>query len=142
MAVGEGAGRPQRIPAGKVSDFTEDEFRVIEVPGGSIGVVRTRNGFYAVRNRCPHMGADVCLGKLSSTMLPARPFEYRLGHEGSVIRCPWHRWEFLVETGESVGRITNKRLVVYDVVVEGDEVYIERGRGRRSRPAAEEERAA
>ena len=135
MAVVDRPAGARRILAGKVSDFIEDEFRIVEVPGGSIGVVRTRNGYFAVRNRCPHMGADVCLGTVTSTMLPAGPFEFRLGLESSVVRCPWHRWEFRIETGESIGSITNKKLVTYDVVIEGDDVYIERGGGRR-RPAS------
>jgi nitrite reductase/ring-hydroxylating ferredoxin subunit len=129
----------RRVHAGTVSDYRLDEFRIVEVPGGSIGVVRTERGFFAVRNRCPHMGADVCLGKVTSTMVAAAPFEYRLGLESAVVRCPWHRWEFLIDTGESVGRTSSKRLVTYDVEIDGDEVYVLRGGGRRAEPMAEVE---
>jgi nitrite reductase/ring-hydroxylating ferredoxin subunit len=122
--------RERRIHAGTIDQYELDQFRIVEVPGGSIGVVRTARGFFAVRNRCPHMGADVCLGKITSTMLPAQPFEYRLGLESAVVRCPWHRWEFLVDTGESIGQITNKRLVTYEVEIDGDDVYVLRGGGR------------
>jgi 3-phenylpropionate/trans-cinnamate dioxygenase ferredoxin subunit len=126
--------RERRVHAGTVDEFRLDEFRIVDVPGGSIGVVRTARGFFAVRNRCPHMGADVCLGSVTSTMLPAAPFEYRLGLESTVVRCPWHRWEFQVDTGESVGKVTTKRLVTYDVEIDGDDVYVLRGGGRRREP--------
>lgn len=123
--------RPIRIAAGTVDEYELDRFRIVEIPGGSIGVVRTARGFFAVRNRCPHMGADVCVDRVTSTMLPAAPFEFRLGMESSVVRCPWHRWEFLVDTGESIGRVTSKRLVTYAVEVDGEDVYVVRGGARR-----------
>jgi 3-phenylpropionate/trans-cinnamate dioxygenase ferredoxin subunit len=131
---------PDRVYAGRVADFILDRFRIVEIPGGSIGVVRTKDGFFAVRNRCPHMGADVCDRTIASTVLPGeKPFEYRLGHESSVVRCPWHRWEFLVQTGESIGRTTKKKLVTYPVEVDGDDVYVlRRGAARALRDATPE----
>ena len=126
----------RRVHAGAVEEFALDEFRVVEIPGGSIGVVRTATGFYAVRNRCPHMGADMCGNPVTRTTLPAGPFEYRLDEDSCVVRCPWHRWEFRIDDGRAIGGITRKRLVTYDVVVEDGQVYVLRGGGRR--PAAEE----
>jgi nitrite reductase/ring-hydroxylating ferredoxin subunit len=125
---------PNRIHAGKVGDYVLDQYRIVEVPGGSIGVVRTQRGFFAVRNRCPHMGADICDGMLSSTLLPGdEPFEFRVAYESSIVRCPWHRWEFLVDTGEAVGRITKKKLITYPVEVDRDDVYVLRKAAARAR---------
>jgi nitrite reductase (NADH) small subunit len=120
------AQRDVRIHAGAVDDFALDEFRIVEVDTGSIGVVRTAEGFFAVRNKCPHMGAEICASRATRTMLPSRPFEYAVDDAHTVVRCPWHRWEFHMDTGESVGQVTGKRLVTYDVIIEGQEVYVQR----------------
>jgi nitrite reductase (NADH) small subunit len=125
-----------RIHVGPLEELPLDEFRIIQVPGGSIGVVRTEVGVYAVRNRCPHMGAEICTRGADNTMLPSRPFEYEVGHEHLIVRCPWHRWEFRIDSGESIGHITSKRLITYEVELDGGEVYVVRRSKRRAEAAA------
>lgn len=108
-----------------VGNFELDRFKVVDTPAGSVGVVRTSDGFYAVLNRCPHMGAPICVGTdLTSSTVASRPFEYRIGHEHRVVRCPWHRWEFRVDTGESIGNTNKNRLLRFPVIVEGEQVYV------------------
>ncbi len=115
-----------RVRAGVVDEFVLNRFRVVDTPAGAIGVVRTTDGFYAVLNRCPHMGAPVCVGTdLTTSTVASRPFEYRLAHEDRVVRCPWHRWEFRVDTGESIGNTTKARLLRFPVIVEGAEVFVQ-----------------
>jgi nitrite reductase (NADH) small subunit len=117
---------------GAIDDFPLDQFRVFRLDDRPVGVVRTRQGFFAVRNRCPHQGADICSGKVSGTMVPSKPFEYDYSEETLVLACPWHRWEFELATGRAFGRITtNKKLATYDVDVEGDQVYVTLKRGSR-----------
>ena len=113
-----------RHHVGAVEEFPLGRFRVFELAGRPVGVVRTHHGFFAVRNRCPHQGANICLGTVSGTMVAAKPFEYDYSEETLVVACPWHRWEFELATGASFGRVTNKRLVTYQVAVEGDQVYV------------------
>ena len=121
---------PARHPVGTIDEFPLDQFRVFRLDDRPIGVVRTRQGFFAVRNRCPHQGADICAGKVSGTMVPSKPFEYDYSEETLVLACPWHRWEFELATGRSFGRMTNKRLITYDVEVEGDRVFVAMKKGR------------
>jgi nitrite reductase/ring-hydroxylating ferredoxin subunit len=119
--------RGERIAAGQVGDYELNQFRIVETGTLSIGVVRTERGFFAVLNKCPHMGAPVCVGsKASLTMRLSRPFEYELDHDDLVVRCPWHRWEFRVQTGKAVGNTTRARLLSFPVLVEGNEVFVER----------------
>lgn len=125
MPVGDNAPS-ERLHAGRVADYLIDRFRIVEAGGRSIGVVRTSEGFFAVVNRCPHMGAPICVGSnATKTTLPSRPFEYILDEAHAVVRCPWHRWEFRLDSGESVGRVTNARLISYPVVVDGNDVFID-----------------
>jgi nitrite reductase/ring-hydroxylating ferredoxin subunit len=134
------ADKPVRTLVGAVDDFALDKFRIVHIDGNSIGVVRTKEGFFAVLNYCPHMGAEVCLGSVTGTTLPTDiPFDYRLGHQRSVVRCPWHRWEFDLASGEAIGKITNMRIATYQVEVDGEDVYVGR---RRKRSAAGREAVA
>lgn len=110
---------------GAVSDFELDRFRVTEIEGKEVGVVRTARGFFAVNRRCPHQGADLCAGMLAeTTMAPSRPHEYVLSRERLILSCPWHRWEFDLATGRAVGDVTRKRMAVYPVEVVGDDVVV------------------
>jgi nitrite reductase (NADH) small subunit len=110
----------QRV--GAVDDFEPGRFHVFELQGRPVGVVRTEQGFFAVRNRCPHQGAGICAGIVTGTMEPSAPGEFSFSDEALVVVCPWHRWEFELATGESYGRVTRKRLVTYEVEVEAGEV--------------------
>jgi nitrite reductase (NADH) small subunit len=109
---------------GRVEDFEPGRFRVFELQGRPVGVVRTEQGFFAVRNRCPHQGADICAGLVTGTMEPSAPGEFSYSEEALVVVCPWHRWEFELATGESYGQVTRKRLVTYEVEVDDGEVYV------------------
>ena len=52
----------------------------------------------------------------TSTLEPGDgPFSYRSGMEHMVVRCPWHRWEFAIDSGEAVGQITTKMLETMNV---------------------------
>lgn len=109
---------------GREDEFELDRFRLFELEGRPVGVVRTADGFFAVRNRCPHQGAEICAGLISGTMAATGPREYVYRDERRVLACPWHRWEFDMETGASVAGITKKRLVTYPVDVEDGQVIV------------------
>ena len=114
-----------RHRVGAVEDFELDRFRILDLEGRPVGVVRTEQGFFAVRNRCPHQGADICLGTVRGSMVPsAVPHEYEFRSDTLVVACPWHRWEFELATGRSYGGVTTKRLVTYATDVEDGEVYV------------------
>jgi nitrite reductase (NADH) small subunit len=109
-----------RHRVGHVDDFSEDQFRTFVLDGRQIGVVRTHADFYAVRNRCPHQGADICAGRVIGTMRGSTPLRYEYDDGSRIVICPWHRWEFSLATGKSVGPVTRKRLVTYAVDVDDD----------------------
>jgi len=81
-----------------------------EIPPGSrkivtlgkveIGIFNVHGVYHAYRNLCPHAGAPVCQGRVGGTTLPSAVYEYEYGREGCILRCPWHGWEFDLETGE------------------------------------------
>ncbi|MDO8208896.1 Rieske 2Fe-2S domain-containing protein [Conexibacter sp. CPCC 206217] len=130
----KGPRQPRRHRLGAVADFPLGEFRLHEVEGREVAVIRTARGFFAIRNGCPHMGAPLCFGKVGGTMLPSDPDELVYGLEDEVVRCPWHAWEFHLATGRAVGGITSKRVIAYPVETGEDGVFLVVG-GTRVREA-------
>jgi nitrite reductase (NADH) small subunit len=76
--------------------------KVLTLEGRSIGVFNIKGTYYAIRNRCPHQGAELCKGSVAGIMLPSEPGKYQYGRDGEIVRCPWHGWEFDITTGKSV----------------------------------------
>jgi nitrite reductase/ring-hydroxylating ferredoxin subunit len=106
---------------GRVSELPPGERRIVDVEGRSIGVFNVHGQYYALRNRCPHQGAPLCLGAIKGMALPSKPGEYRWGREGEILCCPWHGWEFDILTGRSIFNPHRVRVRTYEVTVEQDE---------------------
>jgi nitrite reductase/ring-hydroxylating ferredoxin subunit len=43
--------------------------------------------------------------------------------EGTILRCPWHQWEFDVTTGQNLAN-PGKRVRTYEVEVADGKVYV------------------
>ncbi len=107
------------VAVGRVDDFPIGEFRILQLSGREIGILRTGSGrFYAMRNSCPHRGAPICNGIIDGTMLPSRPGQLVFGYQEEIVRCPWHAFEFRLETGECLFIGYRKRVTVYPVRVD------------------------
>lgn len=124
-ALGEQVDLTRMHRVGSVSDFELGQFKIFEIKRRPIGVVRTKNGFFAVRNRCPHQGAELCKGYVTGTFAPSDPHVFDYDDARSVVQCPWHRWEFDLATGRTVEDVANARVAIYDVHVSGDDVYVD-----------------
>jgi 3-phenylpropionate/trans-cinnamate dioxygenase ferredoxin subunit len=98
---------------------------VVELGGRSIGVFNIDGRLYAVRNTCPHQGAPLCEGAVSGTMTSSRPHSYEYDAERLVVACPWHGWEFELESGRSVFDPTGTRVRCYAAHVVGDDIVVE-----------------
>lgn len=97
---------------------------VARVGGREVGVVRDEasGALHGVRNRCPHHGGPLCLGTVEERVT-GEPGSYALSGR-SVLRCPWHGWEFDLETGRCVDE-PSLRAAVYPVRVEDGRVLVE-----------------
>jgi 3-phenylpropionate/trans-cinnamate dioxygenase ferredoxin subunit len=109
---------------GKAADLRREGCRIIDVDGRRVGVISVGDDFYAVHDRCPHMGASMCAGTLGGTLVGSAPHELVYGMDDRVIRCPWHGWEFALETGRSLLEPSRFGLMTYPVTVEGDEAVL------------------
>jgi nitrite reductase/ring-hydroxylating ferredoxin subunit len=60
-------------------------------------------------------------------MLPGDPDRYRWAMEGQVVRCPWHGWEFDMETGRSLFGVSKDRAATYPVEIRDGRVTVQLG---------------
>lgn len=99
-----------RHAVGAVDDLEPGSATVVDVQGEALALVRADDGgFYALTNVCPHSGGPLGDGKV----------------EGDTIYCPWHGYQFELETGSHAQGLPLEA-ETYPVVVEDGEVYVER----------------
>ncbi len=104
----------------KVYDIPVGKRKIVEVNGRSIGIFNINGQFFAIRNRCPHEGAELCTGTVTGLRQSNTPGDYQWDREGEIVRCPWHGWEFDIKTGQSWFDPTRVRVRPYSVTVESD----------------------
>jgi nitrite reductase (NADH) small subunit len=109
---------------GTVDDLRREGCRVVELEGRPVGIIASGEEFFAIHDRCPHMAASMCSGSLGGTFVAADPHDYVFGREERVIRCPWHGWEFDLETGRSLLEPRRVGLRTYQVSVVDDQVVV------------------
>jgi nitrite reductase/ring-hydroxylating ferredoxin subunit len=114
--------RTTRFVVGRVEEIPPGERRIVEANGREIGVFNIDGRFYAMLNRCPHLGAPLCEGGVVNQIESSVPGEVRLDTDQTFVTCPYHNWEFDVETGQSYWNPT-LRARPFAVALEGaDEV--------------------
>ena len=90
-----------RVVVAPVSGFPDGERRIVEVGGRSIGVFRVGESFYGIRNRCPHQGGPLCLGHVLGDAVADGPGRAAIVTDPLRIACPWHGWEYDLDSGQS-----------------------------------------
>jgi nitrite reductase/ring-hydroxylating ferredoxin subunit len=109
---------------GSVEDVRREGCRIVDVDGKPVGVISVGEEFFAVSDRCPHMGASMCAGSLGGTFVAAGAHELVYGMDDRVIRCPWHGWEFDLESGRSLLEPKRVGLKTYRVTQEDGDVVL------------------
>jgi nitrite reductase/ring-hydroxylating ferredoxin subunit len=110
------------VDVGDADDLARTGRLVARVNGREIGVVADPAGEpRGIRNRCPHHGGPLCLGRVGERV-EGEPGVYELKGK-TTLRCPWHGWEFDLETGVCVDEPT-MRAAVYPVRIEGGRVLV------------------
>ena len=94
------AGETLKYVIGRANEFEDRGRRIVRVGGREIGVFRFGERFFAVRNRCPHQGGPLCAGRVFPLMVADAPGAVRL-EDQMLISCPWHGWQYDLETGNA-----------------------------------------
>jgi len=114
-----------RVAVCAVEELPPGAMRSVEVDRRSICVINSAGRYYAVRNRCPHQGSQLCKGSVGGTFLPSAPHELVYGLDGQVLRCGWHAWEFDLETGRSLFDPANQRVKTYPAGLTDGTVWVD-----------------
>jgi nitrite reductase/ring-hydroxylating ferredoxin subunit len=113
---------------GSVDDFDEDVRIIVSHRNSEIGVFRWGGAYYAFTNRCLHQGGPVCeglvIGKVETVLDDGkRDMGRRFSKSTMHLVCPWHAWEFDIESGQCAAD-RRLRLHKFDVKVEDDRVFV------------------
>lgn len=101
----------QRITVAKTGDLPPGGAMQVEVEGAPVALFSVDSTIYAIGGSCTHKGAPLGEGEL----------------EGNVVTCPWHGSQFDVTTGQVIAPPASSNVPTYKVVVEGEDIQIERG---------------
>jgi nitrite reductase/ring-hydroxylating ferredoxin subunit len=116
------------VDVGADVEYEDGLPRLVVIDGREIGVVRWRDRFYALRNHCPDQGGPVCAGSVRSLLaagLAGDHVNLSLDDGRPVIACPWHHYEFDLQTGQELRG--GRRVITYKVEVNGGRVYVRTG---------------
>jgi 3-phenylpropionate/trans-cinnamate dioxygenase ferredoxin subunit len=111
------------IKAANIDELADGAKKKVSLGGAEIMLARVGESYYALANRCPHLGGDLSAGKL----------------EGTAITCPLHGSQFDVRDGHNirwtdwsgvklaVGKMLKspRPARTYNVKVEGNDILIE-----------------
>ena len=105
------------IPTGITTDLAPGTMTGVEVAGEGVLLANVGGTFHAIARKCPHMGFDLCKGRL----------------DGAAVICPMHGAAFDLATGEAVEkarllflRTRPKPTRVYRVRIDGDRISIDK----------------
>ncbi|SFE52650.1 Rieske (2Fe-2S) protein [Alteribacillus iranensis] len=109
----------------KKNELLPGEKKAVSVGKKSIVVVCTGdNEYHAIKNSCPHQGAELSEGRVGGTTVSQEVGVIQYDKINEVIRCPWHGFEFNVKTGCPLYPSDKTRIKTYDVQVEDENIVI------------------
>jgi len=101
---------------------------VVDIGAITVGIFRVAGRLVAYENSCPHMGGPVCQGMITPAVrevLDERRASTGYAFDESEMRivCPWHGYEFSIDTGSHPAK-SSIRLRRVDVEESGGDVYV------------------
>lgn len=93
-------------PVGSTADVSPHSPHITDVEDTTVVIFEVDGEYYALDNQCPHQGGPLGEGKI----------------EDGNVYCPWHGWQFDVDTGEHGQGICDA--TSYDVVCDGDNLAV------------------
>ena len=117
----------ERAVALPLAELPPGTSTTVKAFGTTVAVFNVEGQVFALSNHCPHHGGPLCHGRISGAVLPSQPYEYRYGREGRVLTCPWHGWEFDIESGRTIFD-PSVRVKIYEARIEKDEIVLTRRR--------------
>jgi nitrite reductase (NADH) small subunit len=117
----------ERVVALPLAELPPGTSTTVKAFDTAVAIFNVEGQLFAVSNHCPHHGGPLCHGRTSGTALPSRPYEHRYGRQGQVSTCPWHGWEFDIESGQAMFD-PSVRVKTHEAHVEDGEIVLTRRR--------------
>jgi nitrite reductase/ring-hydroxylating ferredoxin subunit len=92
-----------------VGDVPPGSGKVVNAGKVVLALFNIGGTFYALDNRCTHVGGPLGQGKV----------------EGTRVTCPWHGSIFEITTGAVVGPPARRPVATFRVKVDGSEVLVD-----------------
>ena len=103
------------VKVAATNDLSPGQMQEVAAGGKKLLLANIEGAFYAIARKCPHLGGNLCKGKL----------------EGSVVKCPLHGARFDVRTGQAIAdakllflKMKVRDAVTFPVQVKGPDVLI------------------
>jgi nitrite reductase/ring-hydroxylating ferredoxin subunit len=114
--------------AGYVTEFEGDDRKIVSVDGREVVVFRWGERFLAYENECLHMGGPVgeglILGKVEAVLGPNKELIREEFSDTEIhLVCPWHGWEYDIESGACAGD-PRRKLRRYETLQREGSVYV------------------
>jgi 3-phenylpropionate/trans-cinnamate dioxygenase ferredoxin subunit len=91
-----------------------------------VALVRWRGNVFACRDVCPHQSTSFRHGRVLSPIQGTDPREIAIEDDRPVLTCPWHKFEFELQTGRCISD-PYFRIRVYHASVADGVVYVDLG---------------
>jgi len=115
IATGEGNYMAYQ-PVAKTTDIQPGTMKSVAAGGTKLLVAHVDGAFYAIQQRCPHLGGNLSRGKL----------------QGKTVTCPLHKATFDLATGAVIDvahllfmKFKTKQAAIYLVRIDGDAVMVD-----------------
>ena len=98
-----------KVEIGTKENFPEGQGTLVEKEGKQIAVFNKNGKLFAINSVCLHKGGPIADGYVD---------------ENNIVACPWHGWQYSIETGENQYD-KNMKLAVYKITEKGGKVFLE-----------------
>ncbi|MEW5795154.1 MAG: Rieske (2Fe-2S) protein [Candidatus Zixiibacteriota bacterium] len=96
------------VKMGKLADLPPGGVLEKRIRARRVAVFNVDGRLYGLEADCKHMRASLAAGSVKD----------------GTITCRWHHWRYVLETGECLN-LKGVFLKRYDVMVDGDEVFVQ-----------------
>jgi nitrite reductase/ring-hydroxylating ferredoxin subunit len=92
-----------------LDELRSGAIREVRVGGLRAAAALHDSRVYVFQAQCPHRGGPLTRGALRARVSGERPGEMVLDTKHPVVTCPWHNFEYSLDTGEA---LWNSRLCI------------------------------
>jgi nitrite reductase/ring-hydroxylating ferredoxin subunit len=91
------------------SDIQENKGKEVKIDNTRIAIFYANGKYYALDALCRHQDGSLAPGRV----------------DGEIVECPLHSWHYNIRTGELLDYIKGVKLATYEVIIKGNDLYLE-----------------